>query len=151
MGDESPEFADLAGRLDASFRAALDDDLNAPRAVAAAFDFVSEGNRLLDKGVRPGARALAAWQLVDSVLDASTPVKFTTTGTGVDVSALHSLGDAPPAGDDEALTWARQWAEARVVAKAKRDFGEADRIRKLLTDHGFEVRDTRNGSEVVRK
>ena len=150
-GEESPEFAELAGKLDAAFREALNDDLNAPRAVAAAFEFVSEGNRLLDKGVRPGARALAAWQMVDGVLDASTTVKFTTTGAGLDVTALHSLSDAPPVSDDEALSWARQWAEVRVVAKARRDFGEADRIRKLLTDHGFEVRDTRNGSEVVRK
>jgi cysteinyl-tRNA synthetase len=150
-GKESPEFTDLAGRLDASFREALNDDLNAPRAVAAAFEFVSEGNRLLDRGLHPGARALAAWRMVDEVLDASTPVKFTTTGAGVDVSAMSSLSDAPPSEAEAALTWARQWAEMRVIAKAKRDFGEADRIRKLLTDHGFEVRDTRNGSEVVRK
>jgi cysteinyl-tRNA synthetase len=149
--DESPKFAELAGRLDAGFREALDDDLNAPRAVAAAFEFVSEGNRLLDLGMRPGAQALAAWRLVESVLDASTPVKFTTTGAGVDLNTLVALPDAPPADAEEALSWARQWAEMRVIAKAKRDFGEADRIRKLLTDHGFEVRDTRGGSEVVRK
>ena len=149
--EESPEFAKLAARLDAGFREALNDDLNAPRAVAAAFEFVSEGNRLLDHGKRPGAQALAAWLLVDGVLDASTSVKFTTTGGGVDLSTLVALPDAPPADAEEALGWARQWAEMRVIAKAKRDFGEADRIRKLLTDHGFEVRDTRNGSEVVRK
>ena len=150
-GEESPAFTDLAGRLDASFREALNDDLNAPRAVAAAFEFVNEGNRLLDRGLHPGARALAAWRMVDEVLDASTQVKFTSTGAGVDVSAMSSLSEAPPSEAEAALSWARQWAEMRIIAKARRDFGEADRIRKLLTDHGFEVRDTRNGSEVVRK
>jgi cysteinyl-tRNA synthetase len=149
--EDSAEFAELAGRLDAAFREALNDDLNAPRAVAAAFEFVSEGNRLLDQGVRPGARALAAWRLVDSVLDASTEVKFTTTGAGLDLKAIAALPDAPPAGAEEGLTWARQWAEMRVIAKARRDFPEADRIRKLLADHGYEVRDSRNGSEVIRR
>jgi cysteinyl-tRNA synthetase len=151
QGDESDEFAELAQRLETSFREGLDDDLNAPRAIAAAFEFVSEGNRLLDQGRQPADRALAAWQMVESVLDASTQMKYTTTGSGLDVGALHNLGASPPAGDEDALTWARQWAEVRVVAKAKRDFGEADRIRKLLADAGFEVRDSRNGSEVVRK
>jgi cysteinyl-tRNA synthetase len=151
QGDESGEFAGIAQKLDTAFREALNDDLNAPRAVAAAFDFVSEGNRLLDQGTRPGDRALAAWRLIDSVLDASTPVKFTTTGSGeVRVGAV-ALSETPPVAEDEAMQWAGQWAEARIVAKARRDFGEADRIRKLLIDHGFEVRDTRNGSEVVRK
>ena len=150
-GADAAEFSALAARLDGAFREALDDDLNAPRAVAAAFEFVSEGNRLLDQGLRPGPRALEAWQLVDGVLDASTNVKFTTTGSGIDTSALHSLADSPPDGADAALAWARQWAEVRVVAKARREFSEADRIRKLLNDHGFEIRDTRNGSEVGRK
>jgi len=151
QGVEASEFVALAEKLETGFHEALNDDLNAPRAIAAAFDFVSEGNRLLDQGRLPGPRATGAWRLVDSVLDASTPVKFTTTGSGIDVSALLALPETPPAGGDDALAWARQWAEARVIAKAKRDFGEADRIRKLLADHGFEVRDSRSGSEVVRK
>ena len=69
-------------------------------------------------------------------------MKFTTTGSGtVGVSAALALPEAPPGNEDEAMAWAGQWAEARIAAKAKRDFGEADRIRKLLADHGFEVRD----------
>jgi cysteinyl-tRNA synthetase len=152
QGAEAAEFVALAQKLETGFREALNDDLNAPRAIAAAFDFVSEGNRLLDQGTRPGERALAAWRLVDTVLDASTKVKFTTTGSvTVGVSAALALPEAPPGNEDEAMVWAGQWAEARVAAKAKRDFGEADRIRKLLADHGFEVRDSRTGSEVVRK
>jgi len=142
------ELSELTGNR---LREALNDDLNAPRAVAAAFEFVSDSNRLLDQGTRPGDRALAAWRLVDSVLDATTPVRYTTTGSGLDLSTLAALPDVPPSGADDGLAWARRWAEVRVIAKARRDFGEADRIRKLLTDNGFEVRDTRNGSEVIRK
>lgn len=152
LGAESGEFVALAEKLVVGFREALDDDLNAPRAVAAAFDFVSEGNRLLDQGARPGERALSAWRLVEDVLDAGTQVKFTTTGSiAVGELVVAALPAVPPAGEDEAMVWAGQWAEARGLAKAKRDFGEADRIRKLLADHGFEVRDNRTGSEVVRK
>lgn len=149
-GPESAGFAALAERLSAGFAEALNDDLNAPRAVAALFDFVSEANRLLDAGERPGERALAAWRLADGVLDAATEVRYTTTGAGYDIKA-GAPAETPPGDEAGALDWARRWAEVRVVMKARRDFAEADRIRKLLTDHGFEVRDTRNGSEVVRR
>ena len=56
----------LADRFRVDFAAALDDDLNAPRAVAALFELVREGNRLLDEGVarRTGAcRAPGRWPI----------------------------------------------------------------------------------------
>ena len=65
-------FAGAAERLTRDFTTALNDDLNAPRALAALFDFVTEGNRLLDQGEKPGPAALAAWKLADGVLDATT-------------------------------------------------------------------------------
>ena len=49
-------FAGAAERLTRDFTTALNDDLNAPRALAALFDFVTEGNRLLDQGEKPGPR-----------------------------------------------------------------------------------------------
>ncbi|MBK8006197.1 MAG: hypothetical protein IPK12_20400 [Gemmatimonadetes bacterium] len=47
--------------LATDFAAALDDDLDAPRAVARLFDAVREGNRLLDQGVVPAEADRAAW------------------------------------------------------------------------------------------
>ncbi|HEV2672263.1 MAG TPA: cysteine--tRNA ligase, partial [Gemmatimonadales bacterium] len=56
----------LAGQMESDISAALNDDLNAPRAVAALFEFVRAANRELDKPEPPRgvARALEAFQRV---------------------------------------------------------------------------------------
>jgi cysteinyl-tRNA synthetase len=46
--------------------------------------------------------------------------------------------------------WAGFWAGQRLAARQSRDFAESDRIRALLAAHGWEVRDTREGSSVKR-
>jgi len=148
-------------RLEAEVAAALDDDLNAPRAVAALFSFVTDANRLLDQGERPGPGTLAAWRKVDGVLDAATArqvreVRLPGALTSADIPTITPPGEHPPAGDagdaGALEAWAYQWAAARAAAKARRDFAEADRIRTRLEENGFEVRDRRDGSlEVVRR
>ena len=51
--DAAP-FVEAADRLDRELTEALDDDLNAPRAVAALFSFASAGNAALDAGQAAG-------------------------------------------------------------------------------------------------
>jgi cysteinyl-tRNA synthetase len=163
-GAESPELAAAAGRLETDFSEALDEDLNAPRAVASVFDFVREANRLLDGGAVPGEAVLKAWKLVDRVL-AATPARDERDivrieggaaagvgSPGPGAAGLAELDETPPAASDEARrAWAVGWAQRRLGAKRSRDFKEADRIRELLKAAGFEVRDARDGSlEVVR-
>jgi len=154
-GFDGSAFLAAGERLRRDFTAGLDDDLNAPQAVAAVFTFVTEGNRLLDAGEQPGPQVVAAWRLTDSVLDASTipqVAEIAAIGRGESRTAVILTSDTPPADGAERLEWARQMAGARADAKARRDFAEADRIRQLLADHGFEVRDRRDGTaEVVRK
>lgn len=123
---EDEPFGALAETLKTRVTEALDDDLNAPRAVAALFDFVTEGNRLLDTGVRPGERVLAAWRWVDAVLD---------------------LCPTPPPVDDELVRWAEERIAARTRARAARDFKEADRIREELRARGVEIEDTPGGTK----
>lgn len=146
-------FAAAAERLRAGVSAALDEDLNAPQAVAALFDFVSEGNRLLDGGEVPGPLAQAAWAMADGVLDVTTVPRTVEVSVGGGIAPTGAVRtDAPPADPGAAEAWAVAWAQARVAAKAARNFAEADRIRALLSAAGFEVRDRRDGTaEVVRK
>ena len=40
-------------------------------------------------------------------------------------------------------------AEARIGARASRDFAEADRLRDEIGAHGWEVRDVAGGYELV--
>lgn len=155
---DDPTFAAAADRLRTAFASALDDDLNAPRAMAAVFDFVSEGNRLLDRQAAPGPAALEAWQMTDRVLDVATATA-TQTISPSGAAGLPAKGvetgappEAPPANRGDQEAWAAAWARRRLEAKGRRDFPEADRIRALLALHGWDVRDRKDGNvEVVRK
>jgi cysteinyl-tRNA synthetase len=133
----------VATRLRAEVTEALDDDLNGPRAVAALFDFVREANRLLDAG--QGGEALqAAWNWADGILD----VAGASGRVSAEVAAGAEFREEPPAGQE--VAWALWWSARRVEAKKARDFQLADRIRDRLKAHGFEIRDSKAGSEVVR-
>jgi cysteinyl-tRNA synthetase len=161
---ESSGFVEAAAKLRADFTAAMDDDLNAPRALAAAFEFVTEGNRLLDAGDDPGEGAQEAWSLVEGVLDASGVVR---QALKVNVDAVlvdqdqakpseegtieKTPSDEPPSDPVALEDWAGLWAARRSKAKKDKDFAEADRIRDLLSAAGFEVRDTPRGPEVLRR
>jgi cysteinyl-tRNA synthetase len=123
---EESRFRELAQALETRVTEALDDDLNAPRAVAALFEFVSEGNRLLDAAVRPGPSVLAAWEWIDGVLD---------------------LCPAPPPVDDALSTWVEERIAARVAARKARNFKEADGIREELRARGVEIEDTPGGTK----
>lgn len=150
--DESQELVSAAERLAAAFTEAMNEDLNAPKAVAAVFDFVAEGNRLLDEKKVPGPKTREVWRLVDSVLDAATERRV-VTASGAAGAKAGDVADAKvvPGGAVGGEDWAQDQSAKRQAAKKKRDFAEADRIRDLLKEHGFEIRDTPSGPEIVRK
>jgi cysteinyl-tRNA synthetase len=147
-------LVEAAGKLDSELAEALDDDLNAPRAVAAMFAFATAGNGALDAGEPAGPRALAAWRRAEGVLGITSVVESVKVGTAVDAQAdSGELAETPPpdVGQEGQRTWAIRWAVRRKDAKGARDFAEADRIRGLLKSAGWEVRDNRDGSiDVVR-
>ena len=58
---------------------------------------------------------------------------------------LHPPAPAPPAAPPEI----RALAEARLSARAARDFAEADRLRRAIADLGWQVSDTRDGYELA--
>jgi cysteinyl-tRNA synthetase len=150
---DDTSFSEAADQLERGFIQALDDDLNAPRALAEVFDFVSTGNRLLDDGRRPGPRATNAWRFVDGVLDAATRTQVINLQPTGRASVGPALGDidAYPGSPEQQSAWAEEWATRRLAAKGKRNFAEADRIRALLAQYGWEVRDKKDGgSEVSR-
>jgi cysteinyl-tRNA synthetase len=135
-GGAAGALVSIAERFEAEFRAALDDDLDAPRALAGLMDFVRDANREIDHGggAPPAERdaVLAVFDRVSDVLQVVPDV------------ARDDAGDA-------GLAWARAQAEVRREAKAARDFARADQIRRLLLERGFEVRDARDGSFEVRR
>jgi cysteinyl-tRNA synthetase len=156
---DHPEAQAAADRFRAAFSDALNDDLNAPRAVAAVFDIlVREGNRLLDEGKGLGPEFRSAWALADDVLDVA-PAARTIAVTAADAAIVSDTAEVvqedgvpttppevPPPDSEGAQQWAHRWAVVRAWHKRRKDFREADRIRDLLRRHRFEVRDAKDGT-----
>src|SRR6058998_649756 len=125
MGDGSGPLAVLAAEFETAFRAALDDDLNAPRACAALFELVHEGNAALDANAPGAAAALGVLDGAMAVLDVLPTTKTV---------------------DTELARWIAGRIAARDKARRSKDFKEADRIRAELTAKGVEIEDTPSGT-----
>jgi cysteinyl-tRNA synthetase len=119
---------DLAQRLDGDIRAALDDDLNAPPALAALFEFVRAVNRALDGGgVGPGGRGAALAALDHWV-------------------GLFDILPTPKTADAALTAWFEERLQARDQARKSKRFKDADRIREELRGRGVELEDGPGGS-----
>lgn len=126
---EGQRAAQLAERFVAAFLAHLDDDLNAPRALAATHDFVRDANRVLDEGEVPGPALERAWTVFERTLDA------------------HATLQAAGVARDRA--WAEEMRTKRDAAKRRGDYAEADRLRAELRAARWEVRDNKDGTSEV--
>jgi cysteinyl-tRNA synthetase len=104
-----------------AFLDALADDFNTPRAMAALYELIGEGNR----SPLPGAHTAMEEML--------------------GIVGLESLADVGEAGGPEAERLAAEREEARVAG----DFERADRLRDEIAALGFVVRDTADGPRLV--
>jgi cysteinyl-tRNA synthetase len=111
-----------------AFRAAMDDDLDAPRAIADVFELTRRANTLLDAGDGTGAGPLVA-----AVRELA----------GVLGLVLGGDEAAPP---EEVAALVRRRDEAR----AARDWAAADAARDELVAAGWLVEDTPAGTRVRR-
>jgi len=107
----------------AEFRAAMDDDFNTPRAVAAVFDAANRANRAIDDGDTDTAAALLA------------TVRELAGVLGIDVGGVTGA-------DDEIDALVRE----RDDARAARDFARADAIRDDLASRGIQLEDSPTGT-----
>jgi cysteinyl-tRNA synthetase len=136
----APEGA-LAGSLTpflGEFATAMDDDLNAAKALGLMYDRVRELNRAVDGGDRDGAReARSDLRHVAAVLGilGQPPAEFLAASRAAG-RAKSGLSDA----DIEAAI------AARNEARARKDFREADAIRIRLREQGILLEDTPSGT-----
>jgi len=106
---------------------ALADDFNTAMARGVLFGWISEGNRRLDAGERLGPGRL---------------------GEMLDALGLENLLEADEAAADPD---AERLLKEREEARAARDFATADARRDELAALGWEVRDTPQGPQLVRR
>jgi cysteinyl-tRNA synthetase len=116
-GDSPAELAPLRE----AFFAALADDFNTPRALAALYEWIGEANKLPEG-----------------------------TGDGDLREMLGVLGLEALLERQEAPAEAVALAGRRESARRERDWAEADRLRDELREMGWEVRDGPQGPELVK-
>ena len=118
-----------SARMRAKFKAAMDDDLNTPDALAAIFDLVKDINTLSD------ASDKATLETAAKTFDELTGVlgllynRKKTDSIPAEVTAL---------------------VEERAAAKKAKDWGRADAIRAQLTEMGWSVTDTAQGPKLAK-
>src|SRR4051794_28040762 len=117
---DGPSPAALEPHRDAFF-AALREDFNTPKALAALWAWVAEAGRAAEP---PGSAHLAEM---------------------LQVLGLENLLEAQDAAPPEVV----ELAERRQAARAARDFAESDRLRDELAAQGWQVRDTAGGFELT--
>lgn len=131
----TPAMARAAEELERDAKAALFDDLNAPEALGALFEFIRRVNAELDAGGGGAAgaggdvaaleRARRAFELVNGVLDL--------------VPEAASV-------DESLQSWVEERIKARQEARRRRDFAAADAIRGELDSRGIAIEDTPQGT-----
>jgi cysteinyl-tRNA synthetase len=126
------DLPELAEAAIADFERALDDDLNAPAALAAVFTFVRKTNTALDRAPRTRPHDLEqardALRSMDQVL------------------GIIELARRKDGTDQELAAWVEGKLAERQQARADRDFARADTIRDELVEAGIIVEDTPQGA-----
>jgi cysteinyl-tRNA synthetase len=112
---------DWSGTYAARFKQAMDDDFNTPEAVAVLFDIATKVNAG-EAALAPELRALGG---VLGILQRNTEAFFQG---GLDAGAIEAM------------------IRAREEARKRRDFAEADRIRKELLAKGVVLEDGPRGT-----
>ena len=124
----TPNMSTLAAELQRTAVDAFNDDLNAPEAMAALFEFIRMVNAELDAGGSDAAgldAARKAFALVNGVLD---------------------IVPEEPEVEDTLSEWVEDRLTARREARAKRDFAAADAIRGELDGKDIAIEDTPQGT-----
>jgi len=121
--EPAPEFAQKA--LDA-FTAAVNDDLNIPKAFAALFELVRETNA---SGTCSKA-VLEVFEKMDTVLGVIFFGKAAKAEVPAEVQAL---------------------LDARAAARAAKNWAESDRLRDEIAAAGWTVKDSKDGQTVTKK
>jgi cysteinyl-tRNA synthetase len=105
------------------FRAAMDDDFNTPRALAAVFEAGNRANRAIDDGRGDEAAVLVA--------------------TVVELAAVLGIEVGTTMNADSAID---ALVRERDEARAARDFARADAIRDELAAQGIKLEDSPRGT-----
>jgi len=113
------------------FNEAMDDDFNTPLALSFVYDLINQTHKLKAENkitTTDLKNILSFWNKINIVFSLE----------------LIDLGNKKVPTDITKL------AQERELARANKDFKEADKIRDLLSDKGYLVKDTESGFELAK-
>ncbi|HKP00104.1 MAG TPA: cysteine--tRNA ligase [Nitrospiraceae bacterium] len=151
------ELMGVIERCRLTFREAMDDDFNTPVAIAALQGMRNGVNKLLDKGLSTEARKTAReefrslgnvlglfqlekWQFGGVVVTPGTASLTLTT-----FAPTVTVGQVLP-GAELSNEQIEQLIAERLDAKKKKNFPQADEIRRSLAAHGILIEDKPDGT-----
>ena len=130
-GDASDETKETVAAGLEQFEAAMDDDLNTSKALAALFDLVKGGNTALSSSTITKGDAQAFREVIERMN-----------------SVFGVFGRSEKLSLDEEV---EQLIRERKEARATRNFARADEIRDELDARGIVLEDTPSGTRWRRK
>lgn len=148
--DDAKELCENAWRrLDAS----MDDDFGTRDAIAAIYDLARDANKLLSEGrlSRKGAEnvvsTMVKFNSIFDVLREKSSVKIVAeTDFSVELVNPDALSGVKLTDEDIAL-----WLRRRDLARKKKNFEYADKVRNKLAELGIEIQDAKDGATWKRK
>ena len=133
IGDNDGQVREYVKRTRFKYIEALENDLDAPTALAVVFEFISEGNRNLDQN-------MAGSDGIDSMLHFMHQ----------DFDTVFAVVQRSLKKEDLAPVIAAMLKE-REEARTSKDWAKSDSLRKKLLEIGIEVQDTPQGQKWRRK
>ncbi len=140
---------------------AMDDDFNTPQAIAVIYDFVKDVNRTITESEninidfflkvkdylkRTAEDVLGIIYLYEKNIKQDSILQVEVRKIQKDYDT--SLNVNEPVSTDETI---KRLIEIRLNAKKEKDYQLADEIRKRLQDIGVILKDTKDGTEFIRK
>ena len=132
-GAMTPEQKDTIDGFRQQFIAAMDDDFNTADAVSAIFELVRQINTDCDRNPLPSKEYFTYTQaLFDTLLDV--------------------MGIVIPQQQEEQLpAQVQELVERRAQARKEKNFALADQLRDEIAALGYEVKETRQGTQITKK
>ena len=123
------------------FEESLSDDLNISKALSIFHNFLTFINQILDQSAK---------KYTKDTLSLSDKNKIHDLFAHFDL-ILDILKESTYLTEKKIPDNIQIWFNERIIAKQNKNFAESDRLRKLINDSGYDIKDTSTGSVLVYK
>lgn len=130
-GEITAEAKEIFAKRRNQFESAMDEDLNTADAVTALFELARDLNKMSADSSVSKQQLLLGAELFDSMTDV--------------LGILYNRKT-----DDEIPAEIIALAEKRAEARKAKDFAEADRLRDEIAALGWQIKETRQGTEITK-